>query len=99
MTQAAIGIVSSGTSGGTLTRDLSSAFTYLELYKLGAEYVVSPEREYNKDVKEITGQGADIVESLLNKLSEIARCNRHILLKQFYFYIYKFSFLWRMFID
>ncbi|ARD83943.1 putative alcohol dehydrogenase [Ferroplasma acidiphilum] len=47
--------------GGHPIAETGSKWKEEELYKLGAEYVVSPEREYNKDVKEITGQGADIV--------------------------------------
>jgi acryloyl-coenzyme A reductase len=47
--------------GGHPIAETSSKWKEEELYKLGAEYVVSPDKEYNKDVKEITGQGADIV--------------------------------------
>ena len=47
--------------GGHPIAETSSKWKEEELYKLGAEYIVSPEREYNRDVKDITGQGADIV--------------------------------------
>jgi len=47
--------------GGHPIAETGSKWKEEELYKLGAEYIVSPDREYNKDIKKITGQGADIV--------------------------------------
>jgi acryloyl-coenzyme A reductase len=47
--------------GGHPIAETGSKWKEEELYKLGAEYIVSPDMEYNKDIKKITGQGADIV--------------------------------------
>ncbi|WP_337860966.1 alcohol dehydrogenase catalytic domain-containing protein [Ferroplasma sp.] len=47
--------------GGHPIAETSSKWKEEKLYKLGAEYIVSSNSDYNKDVKKITGTGADIV--------------------------------------
>jgi acryloyl-coenzyme A reductase len=47
--------------GGHPIAESGSKWKEEELYRLGAEHIVSPEKDYSKDVKEITGGGADIV--------------------------------------
>ncbi|MEM0140353.1 MAG: alcohol dehydrogenase catalytic domain-containing protein [Ferroplasma sp.] len=46
--------------GGHPIAETGSKWKEEELYKLGAEYIVSPENDYNKDIKKITGDGVDI---------------------------------------
>jgi acryloyl-coenzyme A reductase len=47
--------------GGHPIAETSSKWKEERLYDLGAEYIVSSKTEYNKDIKKITGSGADIV--------------------------------------
>ena len=47
--------------GGHPIAESGSKWKEEELYRLGAEHIVSPENDYSKEVKEITGGGADIV--------------------------------------
>ncbi|WP_084802318.1 alcohol dehydrogenase catalytic domain-containing protein, partial [Acidiplasma aeolicum] len=46
--------------GGIPIAETSSKWKDEELYKLGAEYVVHADDDYNKDIKKITGDGVDI---------------------------------------